>query len=546
MEPENPELIKALLHQTKVTKINRREFLRTGSLLGLTSIAAYQGLGLMDLGFTGTAVAQELPKGGHLRIGTRIHPVRTPHQNDVAEASNVIRATCEYLTRTGQDNVTRPYLLERWETSDDLRTWTLHLRRDVKWRKGRKFVADDVIWNIKNVLDPKIGSSMLGLFKPFLLSDDASQLWDPSAIEKVDDQTVRLNLRQPQLAMAEHFFNHPMAIVDPEEGGIFKPGMNGTGPFELVEYEPKRRALFKANKDYWGPAPHLDTLEYIDLGDDPATALAALRSGQVDGLNLVDVSSLPIFEKFGDMQVYEVATAETAVARMRVDQKPFDDPRVRKAMKLAIDQRHVLAVALGGRGEVAEHHFVSPIHPEYTPLPLMTRDVAQARKLLAESGLPNGFETELVVSQQPGWLIPAANSMANQWAEAGIRVKVQPVPSSLYNEKWKEVPFGFTRWGHRPLAIMTLAVSLRSNVPWNESGYNNERFDELIAQAEATLDLDERKKVVAQIEELLQEDGPFVQPLWRKLYTVHSKRVKGFRMHPTAYIFPEELAIERA
>ncbi len=206
-------------------RIDRRDFLRVSTLLGLSASAAYVAAGLVEP----SPAAAQAP-GGTLRIGMRIGDLKSPHSLSSVEASNVVRQVCDYLTRTGHDNVTRPVLLERWQASGDLKTWTLHLRRDVTWRKGKPFKAADVAWNIKRVLDAKTGSSVLGLMKSYMLIEkddgvDASgkpkkltELWAPNAIETVDDYTVRLNLRTPQLAVPEHLFHYPFFMLDPEEG----------------------------------------------------------------------------------------------------------------------------------------------------------------------------------------------------------------------------------------------------------------------------------------------------------------------------------------
>ena len=101
-----------------------------------------------------------------------------------------------------------------------------------------------------------------------------------------------------------------------------------------------------------------------------------------------------------------------------------------------------------------------------------------------------------------------------------------------------------TSWTHRPLGVMVLGLAYRSGVPWNESAYSNPEFDRLLTKAEGILDVDKRREVVAEIQKIMQEDGPITQPLWRAVITAMDKRVKGFNMHPTSYLFGEELAIE--
>jgi len=552
-------LVPTLKRQLVERQIDRREFIRYATLLGMAAPAAYA----FAARATGTrliapAEAQTaLPKGGTLRLAMRCQDLKSPHTYSWIESANSARQVLDYLTVTGPDNVTRPSLIEKWEPSPDLKTWTLRVRKSVKWHSGRQFTADDVTWNLKRVLDPKTGSSVLGLMKGFLLEEyetgekdekgnpkKSTRLWDANAIQKVDDFTVRLNGKTPQLAVPEQLFHYPLLILDPAENGEFKVGSNGTGAFTLVENEVGRRQVLRARKPgYWGGGPNLDQLEFIDLGDDPAASVAALASKQVDGLYGADIVQLDALQKIPHVQMYQVTTAYTATARMQ-PVKPFDDKRVRQAMRYAIDSNVVLQVAHRGLGQAGEHHHVSPVHPEYAKLPALTRDVARARKLLADAGYPNGIDVEIVCRPQPAWELIAVQTMVEQWKDAGIRVKINVMPSTQYWEVWTKVPFGFTTWAHRPLGIMSLALAYRSGGPWNESKYSNPEFDRLLTQAEGTIDIASRREIMARLETILQDDGPIVQPVWRAIFTFHDKRVLGFKPHPALYIFGHQLAIQ--
>src|SRR5262252_9169359 len=551
-------LVPTLKRQLAERQIDRREFVRYATLLGMAAPAAYAFASrITGRALVAPAAAQTgLPKGGTIRIAMRCQDLKSPHTYSWIESANSARQVLDYLTITGVDNITRPGLVEKWDASPDLKTWTLRVRRNVKWHSGRQFTADDVVWNLKRVLDPKTGSSVVGLMKGFLLEeyetgekDDkgnpkkSSRLWDANAIQKVDDFTVRLNGKTAQLAVPEQLFHYPFLILDPAENGEFKVGSNGTGAFTLVENEVGRRQVLKARKQpYWGGGPYLDQLEFIDLGDDPAASVAALASKQVDGLYGADIVQLEALQKIPHVQMYQVTTAYTATARMQ-PVKPFDDKRVRQAMRYAIDSNAVLQIAHRGLGQPGEHHHVSPVHPEYAKLPMPSRDVARAKKLLAEAGYPNGIDTEIVCRPQPAWELLAVQTMVEQWKEAGIRVKINVMPSTQYWEVWTKVPFGFTTWAHRPLGIMSLALAYRTGVPWNESKYSNAEFDRLLTQAEGTLDVASRREIMARLEQIMQDDGPIVQPVWRAIFTFHDKRVQGFKVHPTLYIFGHQLAL---
>ena len=495
--------------------------------------------------------------GGTIRMGMRVQDLSTPHTYSWIEAANAGRQVMDYLTVTGIDNVTRPSLVEKWEASPDLKSWTLTLRKDVTWRKGRKFTADDAVWNLTRVLDAKTGSSVVGLMKGFILDDfetgekddkgvakKSTRLWDASAIQKVDDFTIRLNGKVPNLAIPETLFHYPLLICDPAEEGKFGVGSNGTGAFEMVEHEVGKRSLFVARKSgYWGQGPYIDRFEVIDLGDDSAAQVSALASKQVDMIYQGSIASLPTVERLPHVQVNSVVGGYTAVARVHPI-KPFDDKRVRQALRLSVDTEVLLKAAHRGLGSPGEHHHVAPTHPEYANVGFMKRDVAKAKALLAEAGYPNGIDTEIAARPSPDWELLAVQTMVEQWKEAGIRVKINVMPSTQYWDNWTKVPFGLTTWAHRPLGIMVLGLAYRSGAAWNESKWSNPEFDKLLGEAEGYLDVEKRRAVMAKIQNIMLDDGPAVIPLWRAIFNYTDKKIKGYKIHPSIYVDAREMWIE--
>lgn len=546
--------IPRLKQQLADRQIDRREFIRYSTLLGMTAGAAYFWAGkITGQPMAPPAVAAEMPKGGTLKIAMRVPKVDNPHTFSWIYDSNIVRQVNGYLTRTGVDNVTRPSLASKWEASPDLKTWTFTIA-DVDWHKGGPFTAEDAAWNIRHCLNEATGSSVLGLMKGYMLmevdtgkKDDkgnpvmTTELWDANAIEVKDPKTLVLNLKEPQVAVPEHFFHYPFPMLDPKEEGKWGVGSNGTSAFTPVEIEVGRKAVVKAVP---GRGAHLEAIEFIDLGDNPSAQVAALQSRQVHGLYEANIEQLELFQSMDFVNRYDAVTADTAVARMQ-PVKPFDDARVRKAMRLATDQAKTLEIAHRGIGSIGEHHHVSPIHPDYKKLEPMTQNIAEAKKLLADAGYADGIDIEIYGKADPTWEAAAIEAMVEQWKEAGIRAKINILPSAKYWDVWTTVPLGFTVWAHRPLGFMVLALAYRTGVPWNESKYSNKEFDTLLTKAEGTLDVPARAEIIGQLEQIMQEDGPIVQPLWRSLFTYYDKNVLGYQQHPTRYIFGEELAIKQ-
>ncbi len=558
MSDKEHVLIGKLKQQLADKVMDRREFVRYAALLGMAVPTAYMLAGkITGETFIPAARAEEMPKGGVIKIAQRVPKLDNPHTFSWVYDSNVVRQVCGYLTRTGVDNVTRPHLAAKWEASEDLKTWTFTMA-DATWQKGRggAFTAEHAAWNIRHCLDPKVGSSVIGLMKGYMLKDVdtgtkdengnavmTTALWDGNAIQVKDARTLVLNLAQPQVAVPEHLFHYPFLMLDPGEKGVFGVGSNGTGSFELTELEVGRKAVLKRIKDKPG---YVDELHFIDLGDNPSAVAAALASKQVDGVYQGNVEQVDIYKAMEHVAIYEAVTAQTAVARMRLDHKPFDNPKVRKAVRLATDPEKTLQIAHKGVGAAAEHHHVSPVHPDYFKLEPMGYKPEEAKKLLAEAGFPDGIDIEIACKPDPSWEQAAVEAMAEQWKAAGIRAKINVMPSNKFWEVWDKVPFGFTEWTHRPLGFMVLALAYRTGVPWNESAYSNKEFDELLSKAEGTIDIKARSEILGKLEAIMQEDGPIAQPLWRSVYAAYDKRVKGYAVHPTLYIFGEALAIEPA
>ena len=548
--PAHP-YIPELCDELRRGAVSRREFLRTACLLGLSAASAYALAGrITGEALTPRALADTPKQGGVLRMGMTVREIVDPAVLDSVTQSNQARTMLEFLTRTGADNVTRPYLAQSWEASDDLKTWTLNLRTDVTWSNGDAFNADDVVFNVTRWLDPDVGSSTMGLLSAMVEEVDTGKKDDKGqpvmgkrmiagAVEKTGEHQVVLHLAKPDLAIPESLFHFSAPIVHRrfvEEGGNFVSNPVGTGPFWLVSLTPAEKMVVKRRDGYWGTPALLDAIEFIDLGQDPSATLNALQSGQIDLAYEFSIDQVSALEGMKDVTIFEQVTAQTAVGRMQSDKEPFTDKRVRQAVVSALDNAKILEIAYRGRGAVGENHHVAPIHPEYFALPPLKQDYAKAKALLAEAGHADGLKIEIAVTNATGsWEGAAVEAMKAQLAPAGIDLAINVMPSAMFWDIWLSAPFCFTPWTHRPLGVMVLNLAYRSGVPWNEAHYSNPAFDAALTEASGILDAEARRAKMQEVEQILQDDAVIAQPIWRPVITAGQSKVQGFEMHPTQY-----------
>ena len=514
-----------LLDRARQGGIGRRDFIRIAVLLGLPAATAFSLAGLRPDPVRAASAA-----AGRLRVSMKVQAMDDPARFDWTEKSNIARHIVEYLAVTDPDNLTRPYLAERWRASEDLRTWSFDLRKGVRWSNGDDFTADDVVFNFRRWVDPKTGSSNKSLFAGL----------SASGIERVDAHTVRLHLKTPELAIPENLYNYPAAIVHrrfAEEGGDLSRNPVGTGPYRLVEFKIGEKAMLVKRDPgaYWGPPVTLDRIEYIDHGDDPLAGLGAISSGQADLMYEVSPDQIEMAWAIGNVKLYEAVTAQTAVARMRVDKAPFDKPAVRRAIQACIDHQRLLELGYRGRGAVGEDHHVAPIHPEYAKLPPQRQDYDLAKRLLAEAGYSDGVTLAIDCRSAPTWEPATVQAIAAMCRPANIRLNINVMPSEQYGDIWNKTPFGFTAWAHRPLGVMALNLAYRGGAAWNETRYANPAFDKALDTASGVLDPAKRRMHIEACERILQRDAVIVQPLWRSIFTVASRKLQNFQLHPANY-----------
>lgn len=531
-------LFASLTRSADEGRLDRREFLALSSILGLSMA---NGIGAIP----GAAVAQTPKRGGTLKIGQQILPINDPRVYDWPQKSNVARQFCEPLVRWQPDGSFTPSLLESWEVSDDAKTYVLKVRQNATWTNGDAFTADDVVFNIRRMADANVeGNSMASRLNA--LRNGEEKIAAEDAVVKVDDFTVQLNLRVGDITLIPSFGDYPALCVHPSfpEAGDLATAPIGTGAFELVSFEVGGKAVLKRreNGKWWGGEALLDGIEFIDLGTDEAAFASAFSGGEIDMNDESSADYVELFESQG--LVREVAvTATTMVARMNMMAAPFTDPKVRKAVQMAVDNAIVLELGLGGLGTVAENHHVAPIHPEYAALPAVSADPKAALALMTEAG---HADTELeLISLDEGWLATSSAVIVEQLRDAGFKIKSTSMPGSTFWNDWTKYPFSTTNWGGRPLGVQVYAVAYRTGEAWNESAHSNPDFDAKLEQALGIFDPDQRRPLMAEMQKMLQDSGVIIQPYWSQLIMHRVNELQGYKRHPLREMHLEAVWLDR-
>jgi len=540
-------------------QISRREFLRISTLLGVSlttaNILAACGVktptvtAVPATGVPATAAPTAIPtpsapaitRGGVLNVACRVERVSDPAQFSLVSASHPWRHVFEYLTHTDPQGITHPYLLDSWEASDDLLTWTLVLKPGIKFSNGQELTADDVVFNIKRWLDPNTKSSMLS----------AMSYMEGSGVEKTDKYTVTLHLKNPTIFLPDNLGQYQAAIVPATFGGDITKEPIGTGPFTMVEYVATERAHLKARADYWQmaadgkPLPYLDEIVMVMLGEDQAAYVSALQSGQVDTIAEPSVSTWEAVKDDKRFTIVSTPTAATRVLRLRVDQEPWTKAEVRQALKYCHNREKILALALKGQGVIGNDSHVTQANPEYVPLDPLPFDPAKSKALLAQAGYPNGATVELTVASDWPESMAYAQALQEDAAAGGFTINLKPMPASQYWNGWTDFNMGITWWAHRTQALITLGLAYTGDADgkpgaWNESGWVDSEFSQILTEATGTLDLDARKALTLQLEKIQQERGSICTPFFMNVWKIYTAKVHGVEPSPDEYaIFTE-------
>ena len=571
VHPRIPDAFSAF----KEGRVSRREFIRYATLLGMSAALA-TACSTPDVVEEAAETVQEVAEdagemveevvedagemvedamGGPARGGTltkamNLQLIDHPARLSWVEGSNVVRQVAEYLTLTQPDNITVPYLLESWEANEDVSVWVLNLRQGIMFNNGDEMTADDIMFNFSQWLDPEVGSSMLGLL---------SYLDGMNSVEKTSDYQITLTLTSPNIGVPEHLFHYPAAVMHRSFEGDFIQQPIGTGPFTLEEFSDGERAVLKRREGYWQTGEDGETLPYLDeivyVGIDKDAAVAGLQSGQIDAMHSPRPADFLALKDNSDLVVNSLPTAQTLILRVRVDQgAPWDDVRVRNALRKAQNREKILALAWFGEGTLGTDAHVAPVHPAYDPREPMGYDPEGARALLEEWAADTGNSLPIqatIVTKNDEGEQEYAEALKEDAADTGFEFDLDITEASGYWERWDQVPLGITSWTHRSLDTMVLPLAYIADadgnpVPWNETRWVDDEFSAVLKEAEATLDISARRELIGQLMDIFEERGPIGVAFFKSVWGIHSSRVHNLPTHPTAYDLMNETWVDQA
>ncbi|WP_165790746.1 ABC transporter substrate-binding protein [Pleomorphomonas carboxyditropha] len=501
---------------TDVLKLSRRGFMAATSVLIAGSTL-------------GAVSAQTARKTLRIAAGEADGPKGTLDPAFSAVDPDSARVSLVYERLVIQDDTftPQPQLALSWESNETADVWTFKLRQDVKFQDGEPFTARHVVYTFRRLLDPATGSPGT----PSLSAIDGDK------VEAVDDYTVRFTLKTPVVEFPSYLVNRFTYIVkEGQPTDQLRTAGIGTGPFKVEHYVPgEEPAIFVKNDTYWRPGlPKVDAVELRSIPD-PSARIAAIAAGQVHVVWDLPRIGLETLESNPDVHLIEVRAPFVMTLSFWTDTKPFDDVRVRQALKAVVDREAVLKLVAGGHGTVAADNPVAPWIQYGLDEPAPKRDVARAKQLLAEAGYPDGIDLELFTSGATPGFVELATLYQGLAAEAGIRVKVTRTPDSEYwSNIWLKKPFISSSWSGRD-ADAALSVPYLSDADWNETHWKNPEFDGLIHEARRTVDAAKRAELYQKAQKLLQEDGGVIIPVFVNSVAAASAGVSGVKLYPQGH-----------
>ncbi|MBB1158160.1 ABC transporter substrate-binding protein [Amycolatopsis sp. DR6-1] len=475
-------------------RLSRRTALR---LTGLTLPAV-----ALPAALTACGTATGSP-GRVLRVAQTADPkTLDPQKQGDLTSMNVLVNLFDTLTTRGPGNQLAPGLALSWSPLDRL-TWRFRLRPGVRFHNGEPCDAHAVAFSVQRLLDPATKSPIV-------------ELRYVKKATVADDLTVDLHLSEPDPILPAKVSLFGGVVVPPGylrqvgNAGFAKHPV-GTGPFTFVEFQRDHQTRMRANPAYWDGKPAFDELVFLPMPD-PSSALASLQSDQVDIVaNLTPDAALQI-QGYRGVEIRHCPGIRTSYLSLDTTAGPLRDVRVRRALNHAVDVPLLIKAVLDGKAREVPTMFPREAFGFDPSIRPYSRDVGLAKRLLAEAGFPNGFDTTLTAQTADA---NTAEAISGLLARAGVRAQVELVDPGTYSSR-------LTSNNRGALGPIYLAAStgwtldaeslVQSNVRHDrrQSRWRNAEADRLVDVEEQSLVPADRQRAFTGLQHLLNQEAPFV------------------------------------
>ncbi|WP_162419700.1 ABC transporter substrate-binding protein [Microvirga brassicacearum] len=418
-----------------------------------------------------------------------------------------------------RDGAIHPWLAERWENPDNL-TWIFHLKSGIQFADGSPMTSADVKASLDRVIAEK--GPLAGLWAAV------------EAIETPDAQTFKIKTTQPVGTILSNLTMLGIAPAAKIRDPNFFSAPYGTGPFKVASFTAGQLVRLVRNENYWGEKPKLSQIEYRYIPE-VSGRITALENNEIDFTWGLPPDQIDQVKDSKSLTVESFPTYSNYYMWFNNSRKPFTDARVRQAMWHAVDLAQIQKDLFPGtaslaKGPIPQAVFGSSVQTPYA------YDVAKAKKLLADAGYPNGFETAMMWSSQCCAAVREfAETLVSYWAAVGIKVTPQELERATWLDRLLKLDWDSTLTDGNTLtgdADFTLARLYLSSA--KRMGYANPKLDEILLAARAELDQAKRSELYASAGRLIWDEAVGIFPLDMMVHAVYRSNVKGFKPTPNA------------
>ena len=502
-----------------MTDLTRRELVRAGAT-GAVLLGSGGLLGSLGSDAARAALTRDLTagakRGGTLRVGIAGgSPTDDFDMAHINGPSATVRAQAFYETVTfldGQFRLHNDFLADEFKPNATADVWTVRLKQGVEFHNGKTATADDLLFSIRRLLNPKSGATAAGQLMAI----------DLKRTRKLDNRTVRFVLKSPQ-----SFFDYLLSdIVYLVPVGYDPKKPVSTGPWRFKSFQPARQTVLTRFENYHGTPAYADQLVMTELPDDTAR-VNALISGQVDVINQVPYPNVTQLKGQSGIQVAISPTGGWNPITMRVDVAPFNDVRVRQAIRLAMNRKQAIATALYGQGAPAADTY-GRFDPSFSAAFKRDQDIDRAKSLLRQAGRTN-LKLELVTSPIAAGIVEASQVLAQNAKAAGIDITVRKVDPGTYFSRYGKWPFAIDFWVGLPyLVVASIADGPGASVV-NTTHFNDPAFNRLYGQASRTLDKNKRAEIVHAMQKIQYDRGGYIIWSFQNSVDAYSRKVGGIQ-----------------